>query len=215
MMKSIAPAIALALASSFATLTPWMSSASAFVALAPPTTTRTKTTSLNLEDHIADMIDGEKRRLDLKHHLMSDADMLLEEQRKRRESRMLIEPDLPEGFDFDGADYFGRPLPGFTGGGGGVDRSPPSGPMRRKDERMAEDDPMRYCADRCVSTGNCDVFEDMFDMGPEEVVKFCTECVLSEEEEPCDVPQYMFNSGGEDDGDISKGEGLGPSGMHP
>ena len=30
---------------------------------------------------------------------------------------------------------------------------------------MANDDPMRYCADRCVSTGNCDVFEDMFDLG--------------------------------------------------
>lgn len=31
--------------------------------------------------------------------------------------------------------------------------------MRRKDEMMAADDPMRYCADRCVTTGNCDVFE--------------------------------------------------------
>ena len=31
--------------------------------------------------------------------------------------------------------------------------------MRRKDEMMAANDPMRYCADRCVTTGNCDVFE--------------------------------------------------------
>lgn len=33
--------------------------------------------------------------------------------------------------------------------------------MRRKDEKMAAKDPQRYCADRCLSTGNCDVFEDL------------------------------------------------------
>ena len=89
--------------------------------------------------------------------------------------------------------------------------------MRRKDEMMAADDPMRYCADRCVTTGNCDVFEvslipsrlrqpdesdllcnllraqDMFDMDPKEVMSFCTDCVLSEDEEPCDVPGTLFD----------------------
>ena len=57
---------------------------------------------------------------------------------------------------------------------------------------MAFNDPMRYCADRCVSTGNCDVFEDVYDMSPRQVIAFCEECVLSEEEEPCDVPESMF-----------------------
>ena len=33
--------------------------------------------------------------------------------------------------------------------------------MHRKDEKLAKDDPQKYCADRCVSTGNCDVFEDL------------------------------------------------------
>lgn len=71
-----------------------------------------------------------------------------------------MEPTLPSNFDLE--DDFdqplaatGGPIPGFTSG---VDRSI-SSPRRRKDEKMAQDDPMRYCADRCVTTGNCDVFE--------------------------------------------------------
>ena len=64
----------------------------------------------------------------------------------------------------------------------------------RRDKRMAKRNPEKYCADRCVATGHCDVFEDMFEMGPEEVLKFCTECVLSEDEEPCDIPEVMFDT---------------------
>ena len=92
--------------------------------------------------------------------------------KKQREwSRM--EPKLPSSFDFEEAldtSLVGesstdngtfRSVQGFTSG---VDRSI-SSPRRRKDERMAADDPMRYCSDRCVTTGHCDVFEDMFDMG--------------------------------------------------
>ena len=55
--------------------------------------------------------------------------------------------------------------------------------VRRKDIKMAADDPQRYCADRCVSTGNCDVFEDLYSLSPQEVVSFCKDCVLSDEEE--------------------------------
>lgn len=33
--------------------------------------------------------------------------------------------------------------------------------MYAKDKKMAENDPQRYCADRCVATGNCDIFEDL------------------------------------------------------
>ena len=57
---------------------------------------------------------------------------------------------------------------------------------------MAHDDPQRYCADRCVTTGNCDVFEDMYSMSPKEVMSFCTECVLSEEEEVCLYLDLLF-----------------------
>lgn len=85
--------------------------------------------------------------------------------RRRQWSRM--EPTIPADFDFGddfsplagggASDGDGAVVAGFTGG---VDREPDrSSPRRRKDERMASDDPMRYCADRCVSTGNCDVFE--------------------------------------------------------
>ncbi|KAL7537367.1 hypothetical protein ACHAWF_005738 [Thalassiosira exigua] len=72
---------------------------------------------------------------------------------------------------------------------------------------MAADDPARYCADRCVTTGNCDVFEDMFEMDPREVMAFCTECVLSEDEEPCDVPANLLRDDGNDE---VRSEGLRP-----
>ena len=65
--------------------------------------------------------------------------------------------------------------------------------QRRKDEKLANEDPSTYCADRCVSTGHCDVYEDFFEMKPQDVVKFCVECVLSEEEEPCDVPDGFYD----------------------
>ena len=65
--------------------------------------------------------------------------------------------------------------------------------LKFKDNKMALNNPQQYCADRCVSTGNCDVFEDMYHLSATEVLEFCTECVLSEEEEPCDVPDAMFD----------------------
>jgi hypothetical protein len=34
-----------------------------------------------------------------------------------------------------------------------------------------------------------------FDFTPEEVVKFCTDCVLSEDEEACDVPDAFYDLG--------------------
>jgi hypothetical protein len=37
--------------------------------------------------------------------------------------------------------------------------------QRRKDELLAKNDPQRYCADRCIATGNCDVFEDLYVCG--------------------------------------------------
>lgn len=111
-------------------------------------------------------IDGELHRLN--HKQESDQEWQM---KQRQWSR--IEPKLPSEFDFaDGIDQLftaaaggdgygeGETVQGFTSG---VDRSI-SSPQRRKDKRMAENDPMRYCADRCVSTGNCDVFEDMFEM---------------------------------------------------
>ena len=65
---------------------------------------------------------------------------------------------------------------------------------QRRDKRMARNNPAKYCADRCIATGNCEVFEDYFEMGPDEVIKFCNECVLSEDDIPCDIPQSMLDN---------------------
>lgn len=59
---------------------------------------------------------------------------------------------MPAGFDFNSVDVFG-PKDGAA-----------SKIQMRKDKRMARVDPARYCADRCVATGNCEVWEDMFEM---------------------------------------------------
>jgi len=64
---------------------------------------------------------------------------------------------------------------------------------QRRDKRMARNNPAKYCADRCISTGHCEVYEDYFDMGPDEVIKFCNECVLSDDELPCDIPDSMLD----------------------
>lgn len=64
----------------------------------------------------------------------------------------------------------------------------------RKDQKLAFNDPQRYCADRCISTGNCDIFEDFYDMSPEQVIAFCTECVLSESEDgECEIPEGFYD----------------------
>jgi hypothetical protein len=32
----------------------------------------------------------------------------------------------------------------------------------QKDKKLASKDPYAYCAERCVTTGNCDVYEDLY-----------------------------------------------------
>jgi hypothetical protein len=96
----------------------------------------------------------------------------------------LKEPTLPRGFDFNSpADLK-------------TNADAASKIQMRKDRRMARDDPARYCADRCVATGNCQVWEDMFEMAADEVQQFCKECVLSEDEEPCNVPEKFIENAG-------------------
>lgn len=104
-----------------------------------------------------------------------------EQDEKIRKGR---EPSIPQGFDFNS--------PGDFQTNADAARKI----QRRKDRRMARDDPARYCADRCVATGNCQIWEDMFEMGPSEVQTFCEDCVLSEEEEPCDVPEKFIENAG-------------------
>ena len=69
----------------------------------------------------------------------------------------------------------------------------------KRDERMAFLKPDKYCADRCIATGNCDILEDFYELGPEDVLKFCEECVLNFESESfdqehsdCNVPEAFY-----------------------
>lgn len=92
-----------------------------------------------------------------------------------KKNRAMIEPTLPTELDVED-DPFAV-----------VNRVVPV-----RDRRLADRDPQRYCAERCVGSGYCEVYEDLFDMTPSEVLAFCSECVLSEEEEPCDIPDKMY-----------------------
>ncbi|KAK1736360.1 hypothetical protein QTG54_012960 [Skeletonema marinoi] len=151
-----------------------MATASAF---APSGVTSRISSELHLDNHIADMIDHEVDRL-------QNIGLWRQKEAEKHKKWAEMEPSLPKGFDFNTVTEF----------------QPNSDAAKkiqmRKDRRMARDDPMRYCADRCVSTGNCQVWEDMFDLSAKEVMAFCEECVLSEEEEPCDVPEKFLDNAG-------------------
>jgi hypothetical protein len=67
--------------------------------------------------------------------------------------------------------------------------------MHQKDKRLAFKDPEKYCADRCIATGNCDIYEDFYHMTPEQVIEFCTDCVLSEDEDSeCPIPEGFYDN---------------------
>mmetsp|Transcript_9213 Transcript_9213/g.10741 ORF Transcript_9213/g.10741 Transcript_9213/m.10741 type:complete len:165 (-) Transcript_9213:272-766(-) len=119
-------------------------------------------TKLYLEDHIAEMIDTELHRL---YHKEA-----FEQQRQEKTSRV-IEPVTPLEYEFTSDELNDNMV------------------ETRRDQILADKNPQKYCAERCVSTGHCDVFEDLFDFSAEEVMAFCTDCVLSEEDEPCDMPE--------------------------
>ena len=123
-------------------------------------------TALNLEDWVADLIDGEVLR-QANHEEYDKAWM--EKNRAAVISRM--ESDYLPMMDVDSDNVR----------------------QRQKDERMANTNPSAYCADRCVATGHCDVYEDIFEMSPKDVIKFCVDCVLSDEQEECDIPGDFYN----------------------
>ena len=86
---------------------------------------------------------------------------------KEAKSTILIEKELPTNFEFSSiADVNDIDLLEM-----------------RKDKRLAFKKPEAYCADRCLSTGHCDVYEDFLEMSVKEVLAFCEECVLSDHDE--------------------------------
>ncbi len=52
---------------------------------------------------------------------------------------------------------------------------------KRRDEKLAQQDTRRWCADRCLATGYCDAVEDIYDMTTAQVKKFCENCAGEEE----------------------------------
>lgn len=98
-----------------------------------------KPTRIFLEDRIADLIDGEAFR---QNHLKDFENEWME---KNREAVLFHFNDDQQG--------------GMLGGGN--DDAQQDLRQLKKDRRLAESNPQQYCADRCVATGNCDVYEDM------------------------------------------------------
>lgn len=126
---------------------------------------------LFLEDWVADMIDDELRRL-------GSENAMSKEWMQRNKAAILkrLESDFVDEEDPNLEEF----------------------QSHKKDSKMALRDPQRYCADRCITTGNCDVFEDAFNLSPREVIQFCKECVLSEDEDPCDIPDGFYNDDDDD-----------------
>mmetsp|Transcript_35958 Transcript_35958/g.70767 ORF Transcript_35958/g.70767 Transcript_35958/m.70767 type:complete len:180 (-) Transcript_35958:241-780(-) len=62
--------------------------------------------------------------------------------------------------------------------------------QRVRDTKLVMKNPKSYCQDRCLATGFCDIFEDVFEFSQEEARQFCSECIISDEEDHlCDVPE--------------------------
>jgi len=129
----------------------------------------TSTTALNLNPRIAKMIDGEYWR---ESHLKEW------EHERHQHDEAVLEHNLPAKFDAAEDAFF----------------EPTFHIQEKKDRKMAREHPQKYCADRCLSTGYCDAFEDFFALSPEEAVGFCTDCVLSEDEEPCEIPYEAMDA---------------------
>jgi hypothetical protein len=100
---------------------------------------KVSTTSLNLQDWVADMIDGELYRQGHKKEfeqewMQKNRGTMMQVLHAGEETSPFMPSNEPGDQDFR---------------------------MFAKDKILAAKDPARYCADRCVATGNCDVFEDM------------------------------------------------------
>lgn len=141
---------------------------------------RPSTTRIFLEDWVAEMIDGELYR---QHHHKEYEEQWMKKNKAAVLSRLSDNESSASGYPSAMLD--------------GSDRE--AFAEHRRDERMAFLKPEKYCADRCVATGNCDIFEDFYELGPEDVLKFCEECVLfdddsatTESESGCDVPDAFY-----------------------
>jgi hypothetical protein len=113
--------------------TVFLSSSNGFVVR--PQINAASSTRLFLEDRIADMIDGEIFRQSHKKEFEAE---WMEKNREAIFHRMKTE-FMPEAVVLPDEDYR----------------------QHNKDKILADKDPQAYCADRCVATGNCEIYEDL------------------------------------------------------
>lgn len=125
-------------------------------------------TVLYIEDWVADMIDSELFRLNHKEEF----DRQLGEQNRKVIMNQVNKEIENKMMEYNESDFR----------------------QKLKDKKLALRDPQRYCKDRCITTGNCDIYEDFFDFSPQEVIEFCNECVLSEDNETCDIPDAFYDN---------------------
>lgn len=152
--------------------------AEAFVAKPVVTHRHSSNSRIFLEDWVANMIDGELYRQD--HHKEYEA-AWMEKNKGAVLSRLSDETSTTAGL-YPSQMMDANDREAFV--------------EHKRDERMAFLKPEKYCADRCVATGNCDILEDFYELGPQDVLKFCEECVLSDDVEDddsgCDIPAAFY-----------------------
>jgi hypothetical protein len=103
--------------------------------VAPRTMAFRNPTNLFIDKRVADLIDGESYR---QQH---QADFEREWMEKNREAML---SRLNDGQSAAPDDEAGQNMK-----------------EQARDRILAKNNPQQYCADRCISTGNCDVYEDM------------------------------------------------------
>lgn len=138
-------------------------------------------TKIFLEDWVADMIDNELYRQD--HHKEYEA-AWMEKNKGAVLSRLSDSNKVNSNIGSYPSQMMGDDQVSFA--------------EHKRDERMAFLKPDKYCADRCLATGNCDILEDFYELSAMDVLKFCEECVLnfdediSDESSGCDVPEAFY-----------------------
>lgn len=150
-------------------------------AFSPVATTRHHSFSsrIFLQDWVAEMIDNELYRQE--HHKEYEA-AWMEKNRGAVVSRL---SDASDAGDTSSVGLYPSQML--------ADEDREAFAEHQRDERMAFLKPEKYCADRCVATGNCDIFEDFYELSPQDVLKFCEECVLGDEEDSgCDLPEAFY-----------------------
>jgi hypothetical protein len=103
-----------------------------------------QSTMLQLDKSIAEMIDGELYRL---NHKKEYENAWMEKNRDVIFTALAVGEKSSQTTSFDILDAEEERRQNFR--------------QLNRDRRLAKNDPFHYCADRCVATGNCEVYEDL------------------------------------------------------